>query len=898
YDNVDKTQIRMPDQSQTRPPEPQMPAPSADRTVIRNPAPQTPPQSADRTVIRNPDATVIRQPAPGGGSPSQQGVDPTRMQTGQRHQTGQHHTGQQYQSGQHNTGQRHHTGQPHQTGQQHPTSPTSPSMQRTTPPQAGGGQPQSSVGNNKILKGRFLLEKVLGVGGMGVVYKAKDRLKIEAHDRDPYVAIKVLNEEFKSHPESFIALQRESRKSQRIAHPNTVKVYDFDRDGDTVFMTMEYLEGKPLDQLIRQYSMTGLPLDDAWLAINGMCSALIHAHEENIVHSDFKPGNVFITTTGMAKIFDFGIARAVANVDRNDGKAVDRTVFDAGSLGALTPAYASLEMLQGKTPDVRDDVYALGCVIYEVFTGRHPFNKLPADEAEKKKLKPKRIDIVSKRQWRAIEKSLAFRREDRIETVEELHKELTLKYKPSYVVTAAVAVIIALSSIIYIQSTDSGISENDIRNELEFKIRFDLYQQAIARLMDDPTFTIDWEENIWTEVKGVTDLLSEIEDEWLTETRSDIYKLYISKIKELMNKDQLKQAKILIDNAYRYTEDPKFLDQEKVRLAELIKKSESRRQNMLARQIEEKKVNKSKYDAFNVALENANSQLKCQARLNMRDFGIAINKLRSVDGARYKSMEPKLINSLAACITQVGTAFPERAMEAKKYAMRIFDSHSKIATINIVARDACDVSIAGLGASGSRTVCRDKLRGIGLGPAMVVIPAKGNIKPFAISKYEITFDELNLFCQRTKKCSVQSSGDKNFPVTNISISTAKKYMRWLSDKTAQKYRLPTDDEWVHAANSRRSSLDPNRNCKLRSRGIEKGNELVRVTTGRQNSWGLVNYVGNVQEWVYGNGRKLIAVGGSYKDSMDRCSTSLRRSHSGSPDNHTGFRVIREIRSRS
>jgi len=111
----------------------------------------------------------------------------------------------------------------------------------------------------QLLKNRFIFEKVLGAGGMGVVYKAKDLLKVEAQDRDPYVAIKVLSDEFKTHPEAFIALQRESRKTQRIAHPNIVNVHDFDRDGDNVFMTMEYLEGKPLDKLISDYKSTGLP---------------------------------------------------------------------------------------------------------------------------------------------------------------------------------------------------------------------------------------------------------------------------------------------------------------------------------------------------------------------------------------------------------------------------------------------------------------------------------------------------------------------------------------------------------------------------------------------------------------------------------------------------------------
>lgn len=329
---------------------------------------------------------------------------------------------------------------------------------------------QASVSQHQVLKERFLLEKVLGVGGMGVVYKAKDRLKVEAQDRDPYVAIKVLSEEFKTHPEAFISLQRESRKSQRIAHPNTVKVYDFDRDGDTVFMTMEYMEGKPLDQLIRQYKATGLPRNDAWEIIDGMCSALIHAHAENIVHSDFKPGNVFITGNSMAKIFDFGIARAVANVDSLEHKAGDKTVFDAGNLGALTPAYASLEMMEGETPDVRDDVYALGCVIYEILTGEHPFNKVPADEAFKRGLKLKKINDIKKHQWKAIEKSLAFKRENRTGSVEQLYKELTYIYKPGFKSIAAMFIFLSISAVSYLQmsnNNNSSFSESDIRNELE-----------------------------------------------------------------------------------------------------------------------------------------------------------------------------------------------------------------------------------------------------------------------------------------------------------------------------------------------------------------------------------------------------------------------------------------------
>jgi formylglycine-generating enzyme required for sulfatase activity len=90
-------------------------------------------------------------------------------------------------------------------------------------------------------------------------------------------------------------------------------------------------------------------------------------------------------------------------------------------------------------------------------------------------------------------------------------------------------------------------------------------------------------------------------------------------------------------------------------------------------------------------------------------------------------------------------------------------------------------------------------------------------------------------------------------------------------------------------------LDPNRNCQLSTRGFEKGGELIKTHIGKQNSWGLVNYVGNVQEWVYDSGRKLVAVGGSYLQAMESCDINTKQAHSGEADQATGLRVVRELR---
>ncbi len=264
-----------------------------------------------------------------------------------------------------------------------------------------------------LLKGRFLLERELGRGGMGVVYLARDERKVEARDRDPYVAVKVLNDEFRRHPDSLIALQRESRRSQQLAHDNIVRVYDFDKDGTIVFMTMEYIDGTSLKTLIREEAFDGMPLAKARPLIEGMGWALKRAHTAGVVHSDFKPGNVMVTTDGVAKVFDFGIARAGKFVEA----AGEQTVFDAGTLGALTPSYASLEMLRGAEPRPTDDIYAFGCVVYELLTGKHPFDKKSAEVALKEGLSPPRVHGLTKRQNKALADAVALDAKRRTQTV-------------------------------------------------------------------------------------------------------------------------------------------------------------------------------------------------------------------------------------------------------------------------------------------------------------------------------------------------------------------------------------------------------------------------------------------------------------------------------------------------
>lgn len=275
------------------------------------------------------------------------------------------------------------------------------------------------VGVGSLLKGRFALEREIGQGGMGVVYLARDERKVEARDRHPHIAVKILNDDFRRHPDALIALQREARKAQRLAHDNIVRVYDFDKDGTIVFMTMEYIDGTDLRGLIRKRQGSGMPMAEASTLIEGMGRALQRAHEAGVVHSDFKPGNVMVGADGVAKVFDFGIARATRLAGEADD---DRTVFDATSLGAMTPAYASLEMLRGDQPAIADDVYAFGCVVYELLAGRHPFDKHTAEQARTQALYAKPIRGLSRRQNRALLRCLSFEAADRLDMATALEQ--------------------------------------------------------------------------------------------------------------------------------------------------------------------------------------------------------------------------------------------------------------------------------------------------------------------------------------------------------------------------------------------------------------------------------------------------------------------------------------------
>jgi serine/threonine-protein kinase len=208
---------------------------------------------------------------------------------------------------------------------------------------------------SKILAGRYEILEKIGDGGMAVVYRARDKLLNRP------VAIKVLRPEYVTDANFVDSFRKESRSAASLTHPNIVSIFDVGKDGNVYYIVMELIEGRPLSDIIREKG----PLDYRFVLkiSEQIASALSVAHRNNIIHRDVKPHNILITQDGHAKITDFGIARAVT-----DGTTVnDNTVKG-------TVHYFSPEQGRGMYMDERSDIYSLGVVMYEMLTGRVPFD--------------------------------------------------------------------------------------------------------------------------------------------------------------------------------------------------------------------------------------------------------------------------------------------------------------------------------------------------------------------------------------------------------------------------------------------------------------------------------------------------------------------------------------------
>jgi len=209
----------------------------------------------------------------------------------------------------------------------------------------------------------YRISTVIGAGGMGEVYRATD----ERLGRD--VALKVLPPDMASAPDRLARFQREARAVAALNHPNVVTVYSVEQSDNVHFITMELIEGQPLDRLI---SANGLPADRLIEIAGAVAEALAAAHEKGIVHRDLKPANVMVTNEGRVKVLDFGLAKDLGAETSNGATLTSAGNTQAGIVMG-TPAYMSPEQVSGRPLDHRSDIFSFGVVLHEMATGHRPF---------------------------------------------------------------------------------------------------------------------------------------------------------------------------------------------------------------------------------------------------------------------------------------------------------------------------------------------------------------------------------------------------------------------------------------------------------------------------------------------------------------------------------------------
>ena len=232
-------------------------------------------------------------------------------------------------------------------------------MHEGTPPPGAVRPPQAEdenfFKNGTVLAGRYEILSVLGEGGMGAVYKAKDR------ELNRTVALKVIRPELARNSAIVERFKHELRLSHQVTHKNVIRIYDLGEGEGVKFITMEFIDGQDLRSLIREKQK--FSPEEAVETMRQVCQALDAAHSVGVIHRDLKPQNIIRDTNGRVLVMDFGLARTIGG----DG------MTQSGALVG-TMEYMSPEQALGQELDQRSDLFALGLIFYELLTGKMPFH--------------------------------------------------------------------------------------------------------------------------------------------------------------------------------------------------------------------------------------------------------------------------------------------------------------------------------------------------------------------------------------------------------------------------------------------------------------------------------------------------------------------------------------------
>ena len=371
---------------------------------------------------------------------------------------------------------------------------------------------------SRILSGRYELLEKIGDGGMAVVYKGKDKLL------NRFIAVKILRPEFTKYATFVENFKRESQAAAGLSHPNIVGVYDVGREGNINYIVMELIEGDTLNKIIEKEA----PMDYRKVIdiSKQVASALRIAHKNKIIHRDVKPHNIMVTNDGVVKLADFGIARAVNDATLSTGSKIVGSVH-----------YFSPEQARGNYVDERSDIYSLGIVMYEMLTGKVPFD---GDNPVTVALKHINEEITPPRELepsippaleRIVMKATSKFQTNRYANADELIQDLD---NVSFVTQIAADSIFESTSVIEKRNKRKEDLEKDIEEVVEARERDRKKKRRKAILITSAIILllaglggayIAWQMGAFSSTKAAPDLMDKTYDEAVALAESEGFKV-------------------------------------------------------------------------------------------------------------------------------------------------------------------------------------------------------------------------------------------------------------------------------------------------------------------------------------------------------------------------------------
>lgn len=771
-------------------------------------------------------------------------------------------------------------------------------------------------------------------GGMSTVYLA---IQISV---GRVVALKVMNPQLNNDPAFSERFQREATIVGQLSHPNIVAIYDIGRHEDLNYIAMDYLpNGSVHDKM-----GTGLSGEEVLRITREIASALDHAHEKGYIHRDIKPENILFRADNSAVLSDFGVARGLATNSR---------MTHVGTVVG-TPHYMSPEQTKGNTVDGRSDLYSLGIVFYEMLTGTLPYQ---GDEAVTIALKhisapiPK-LPMQYLAYQKILDKLLAkdpeqrFQRgRDLIAAIEDLEKNYRA---PSTTATHPADLTVINLARALVSATYNAVRWrwNKIR-AIRWTPGRGFYQRPTTKITE-----IFFNAQHTPALVGRAEVETQVHNAFRTKNASfaklgiaaslvvmgwigfSIWYTKNSSVTEITSV----AGKLAVATATLFGINPTISADNTDKTTVAVSHNANSNNNATSSTPSDISSNEQIAASVGMAaipVEHAESSSTSSAPLIT--YALTVNTSPVQARVRIMNIPERYEPGIQLPAGRYQIEVSQAGYDTQRTWVEIVDQ-ALAPTFSLSETIAPGDEIS------SQVVTSIKSQG----PDMISIPTgeffMGNkdnpmtmpvhkviiSKPFAISKYEITFDDYDMFAQATKRTLPSDNrwGRGNRPAINVSLEDARAYATWLSETTGKKYRLPTESEWEYVARADTTTLfwwgnevkesagkaNCRRGCNSKFSGLF-GAKTAPVGSYPANGFGVYDTAGNVAEWVEDcfaenytqhpkNGQAMILKscdahvvrGGSAKDNAERLANHIRDYHRAEIfDAHLGFRVVMELK---